>query len=114
MGEVGGIIRARQSTVYVLSCDAGASAAKEAFHVSQVRLIGNGGTNMGVGIRAAETSVPAPDVIIVITDGDTSWPDKGPEHVPVIIVLVGSGSTPRWARKVIEVDPTGRKKKKRR
>lgn len=58
MGEVGGIIRARQGTVFVLSCDAGASAAKEAFHVSQVKLIGNGGTDMGIGIRAAETSIP--------------------------------------------------------
>ncbi|MCB0322754.1 MAG: hypothetical protein KDD69_04240 [Bdellovibrionales bacterium] len=73
-------------------------------HVQQVRLIGGGGTKIGVGITAAARHFPRPDLIIVITDGDTDWPKRGPRGIPVVCVMVSANQTaPRWIHKVIQV-----------
>ncbi len=106
LAETGSILRNLEGDgggVFVYSCDAAVHTAKEVFHQQQVSLIGGGGTDMGAGIRAAASRNPRPDVIIVITDGDTPWPRKGPKGIRVIVVLVGNGSSPKWAYKTIRV-----------
>jgi predicted metal-dependent peptidase len=62
-----------------------------------------GGTDMRPGIAAALKAKV--DVIVVITDGGTPWPDA-PLAKPLIVVLVGDhrqNTAPSWAR-VIEVE----------
>lgn len=106
VAETGGILRTFAGdggSIFVYSCDAAVHTAKEIFHAQQVSLIGGGGTNMGVGINAAASRHPRPDIIIVITDGDTPWPKKGPAGIRVVVVLVGHGSSPKWAYKTIQV-----------
>ena len=73
-----------------------------------VELIGGGGTDMGAGIRAALNDRPTPDVVVVLTDGDTPWPDQRPPR-PVIVGIFTIGGdrhafeyAPAWAT-VIEV-----------
>ena len=63
----------------VLSCDTAIRSSQEVFAVEQVRLHGGGGTNMGVGLRAAVALRPRPEVIVVLTDGQTPGLMIGPQ-----------------------------------
>lgn len=103
VAEISSILRSCDGMFYVLSCDTAVSSIQQVFHPNEIQIVGGGGTDMGVGINAAATHYPRPDVIVVVTDGDTSWPKKGPQGIPVIIVLVGHGKAPTWAHKVITV-----------
>ena len=65
---------------------------------------GRGGTDMRVGIAHALTLMPTPDIIIVITDGETPWPSVEPD-VPVIACIVSEskaslGLVPAWMKAV--------------
>ena len=88
--------------VSVVACDAEAHDPVEVRHVDDLRefLLGGGGTDMPAGIAAAAESSPTPDAIVVVTDGETNWPETEPE-IPVIIVLTReshySHHTPEWA-----------------
>ena len=68
-----------------------------------MRLLGGGGTDMTIGIAAAERLTPAPDVIVVLTDGDTPWPTR-PTRARLIAVLTrehGLTHVPTWARGIV-------------
>lgn len=81
---------------------------------------GGGGTDMQVGIAAAVALVPRPNAVVVITDGETPWPDHRPKGVAVIACIVAAETTadrlahrvPGWIRTVTvppvreEVRPT--------
>jgi len=71
-------------------------------------LIGGGGTDMRVGIEAALAARPRPDVVVVITDGGTPWPDhRLPGGVTLVVALTQPDAPrpPAWAR-VIEAHRT--------
>jgi predicted metal-dependent peptidase len=72
--------------------------------VDQVRLVGGGGTDLRVGIGAAEASRPRPDVVIVLTDGLTPWPER-PGRARLVVALIGGAaaapSVPAWATTVL-------------
>ena len=66
------------------------------------RIEGGGGTDMSAGIQASHALRPRPDVIIVITDGETPWPQQKP-IIPVIVALLDHGwapPPPDWAHPV--------------
>ena len=101
--EIAGIIRASGERIVVRSCDAEAYEPAKIRQAYGVELIGGGGTDMGAGINAAMLDRPRPDVIIVLTDGFTPWPQQ--PKVPTIVALVHSvGSkppeVPDWARMI--------------
>jgi predicted metal-dependent peptidase len=84
--------------IKALGCDSAAVDPVEIHHIDDLReaLKGGGGTNMAAGIeRAARDN---PDAIVVVTDGDTDWPDDPPES-PVVIVLTRQTrcAVPTWA-----------------
>ena len=93
---------ARRGDVTVLSCDAAVAARQRVKAATQVRLAGGGGTDMRVGIAAALALRPRPDVVIVLTDGETPWPEERP-RVELIVGLLHPThvETPQWARVVI-------------
>ena len=101
--EVRGILES-SSSVRVYAVDSQVQAAADVFSVSEIKSIlkGGGGTDMGVGIMQALMDNPPCDVVVVITDGYTSWPDRKPGDVPVVICLLPGGSKdiPNWARVV--------------
>jgi len=101
--EVRGILES-SSSVRVYAVDSQVQAAADVFDVSEIKRIlkGGGGTDMGVGIRQALMDNPPCDVIVVITDGYTSWPDRKPGDVPIVVCLLPGGSKdiPNWARVV--------------
>lgn len=101
--EVSGIARAAGTTPRLIECDAEVQRIR---HTRSARsdLKGWGGTDMRVGIEHALRQRPRPDVIIVLTDGYTPWPEQRPP-VPIVVGIVGDGdveSVPSWAR-VVEI-----------
>lgn len=111
LSEIKGVLKAAGITgdrVTVLTCDAESGAAQRVSRVEDVVLTGGGGTDMRVGIEAAEKANPAGAVTIVATDGDTPWPAK-PTKSRLVCVVIGNDRaatlTPSWALTVTV--PTG-------
>lgn len=103
LGEIQGILRQVGAELFVVATDARAHAAQKVQRVDEIRLVGGGGTDMRVGIEAAMKLRPGPDVIVVLTDGITPWPEEKPP-VPVIAGILGEGSrnfsVPEFIRQV--------------
>jgi len=103
LAEVTGVVKAVGGSVQVLTCDAEASTARPVRKGQDVRLVGGGGTDMRVGITAAESLTPAPAAVVVITDGYTPWPET-PTKARLIAVLTQEGAqahVPSWARTLL-------------
>ena len=97
---------------HVVDCDGEAFSPKLVHSLSDFVPSGGGGTDMRIGISAALTIVPRPKTIIVLTDGDTPWPDSAPPGVNIVAVIVPhSGDThvrsyvaesvPSWMTKIL-------------
>jgi predicted metal-dependent peptidase len=96
LAEVAGVLRGvgiRGNRVTVISCDAAAHVAQRVARAEQIELSGGGGTDMRVGIEAALAQQQRPDVIVVLTDGLTPWPDR-PVGARVIAGLIGDEADP--------------------
>jgi predicted metal-dependent peptidase len=103
LAEVEGLLRSVGiGGLTVLSVDVEVHRARRVQHAGQVELVGGGGTDMGAGIEAARRRRPRPDVIVVLTDGETPWPSRCPPGVRVVVGLLGERAPqgPSWARSV--------------
>ena len=107
--EVRGVISAASvgsRGLLVLACDAEVGATTRVRRANAVRLVGGGGTDMRVGIAAAEAARPRPHVVVVITDGYTPWPER-PGRARLVVAIIGGQSaaqnTPDWATTVVVV-----------
>ncbi|MDH2392501.1 VWA-like domain-containing protein [Streptomyces sp. HNM0663] len=105
MAEITGVLRevgVGGNRVSVLACDADVQAVSRVVAAEQVTLSGGGGTDMRVGIAAALGVRERPDVVIVLTDGLTPWPQEAPSSCRVVAALIGSGApaAPGWAQTV--------------
>lgn len=103
LSEIRGVLKSSGiigDRVTVLTCDAESSAPQRVSRVENITLTGGGGTDMRVGIEAAEQLRPEPMVTLVISDGDTPWPDA-PGKSRLVCVIVGNdhaaADTPPWA-----------------
>lgn len=79
--EVTAISRAvggRRDLVTVVPCDASARIAHPLCLAEGIPLLGGGGTDLRTGFATALRSAPRPDVIVVLTDGQTPWPSSRP------------------------------------
>ncbi|MEU6076777.1 VWA-like domain-containing protein [Micromonospora sp. NPDC047074] len=79
--EVAAISRAvggRRDLVTVLSCDAAAQRVHPLCRAEEIPLVGGGGTDLRTGFARALRSRPRPDVVVVLTDGQTPWPVSPP------------------------------------
>ncbi|MFJ8039472.1 VWA-like domain-containing protein [Kitasatospora sp. NPDC096147] len=85
--EVAAITRAvgnRRDQVSVISCDASATLARTLCEDAGIPLIGGGGTNLRAGFTRALRLRPHPDVVVVLTDGQTPWPSAPPPARTVV------------------------------
>lgn len=111
LAEVQGVLRSSgvaRDLVRLLSCDAAATTAQRVRAVGAVRLVGGGGTDMRVGISAAESARPAPHVVVVLTDGDTPWPQH-PTAARLVCGIISARppqATPGWAT-TVHIPPAG-------
>lgn len=108
LGEVDGAISALGvpgSNITVYSVDAAVHSVAKVRRALDAKLVGAGGTDLRIGLRAVEHERPRPDVVIVFTDGDTPWPVSPPPGAVVIAALLGRNRkllppTPNWATRV--------------
>ncbi len=106
LGEVDGVLRALGGTaVTVHAVDAAVQAVSTVRRAVDVRLGGGGGTDLRVGLAVAAEARPRPEVIVVLTDGETPWPATPPPGAAVVIALLGRAEdvlppTPAWAERV--------------
>jgi len=108
LGEIEGVVAALgvSDGVTVYAVDADAVATARVRRASDVRLAGGGGTDMRIGILAAQRERPRPDAIVVVTDGYTPWPATPPPGCVLVAALVGRRDgpslppTPEWVQRV--------------
>lgn len=110
LGEVDGAIASLGlpgSHVSVYSVDAAAHLTQRVRRARDAQLIGAGGTDLRVGLKAIEHERPRPDVVVVLTDGYTPWPATPPPGSAVIVALLAHRwwgedlpETPEWATRV--------------
>jgi len=92
MTELIGIIQhANLRQIRVICCDVVAHPPQTIRAGHMPLFTGGGGTDIRAGITAASKLKPQPTLIIVLTDGETPWPDRRPP-IPVIIGVI---QTPR-------------------
>ncbi|MFB7391863.1 VWA-like domain-containing protein [Streptomyces sp. NPDC059810] len=104
--EVAAISRAvggRRDLVTVMSCDAAARTVHPLCRAEGIPLVGGGGTDLRTGFSRALRTVPRPDVVVVLTDGQTPWPSERPACRTVVGLFRRDGS--RRGRSWIENDP---------
>jgi len=88
--ELRGVLKATRSrTISVIACDASARCARAFGQAETIRLSGGGGTDLRAGVVAAAELSPKPNLIIVLTDGETPWPERAPEGISVVAVVIG-------------------------
>lgn len=106
--EVQGILRSAsiaEDAIRLVTCDAAVGHDMVVTNLRRSRRLGRGGTDMRVGIDQALRGRPRPDLIVVLTDGDTPWPTRRPPGVHMVIGLIGASDhaasrAPVWARAV--------------
>ncbi|OIJ93897.1 hypothetical protein BIV25_24660 [Streptomyces sp. MUSC 14] len=112
--EVAAICRAlggRRDLVSVLSCDAAAQTVQPLCRTEGIELVGGGGTDLRSGFARALRM--RPDVVVVLTDGQTPWPGARPPCRTVVGLFARTGGSydeddpgyrpevpPAWARVV--------------
>ncbi|MFT7601060.1 MAG: putative metal-dependent peptidase [Acidimicrobiales bacterium] len=111
LGEIEGMLQAvgtRQ--VRVLACDDAVRSVSNVRRVDDIVLFGGGGTDMTTGLEMSDALRPRPQVVVVMTDGFTPWPDQGLQRTQVIVALLESNvdgvrvpEPPSWTT-VVRVD----------
>ncbi|GAA3763241.1 vWA domain-containing protein [Micromonospora maritima] len=85
--EVTAIARAvggRRDLVSVLPCDAAADRVLPLCRAEDLPLVGGGGTDLRTGFARALRHGRRPDVVVVLTDGQTPWPAARPSCRTVV------------------------------
>jgi predicted metal-dependent peptidase len=113
VSELGGMTRqlGYGADVVVACCDAAVHDVSKAFTGTQIELVGGGGTDLGVGLRAFVERKLAPiDLLVIVSDCRTPWPEEVPPF-PVITIRLGDGTPPPWgdhgSNKVITLQEPG-------
>lgn len=95
---VAGVLESIQASVQkvnLISCDAKVHDQKRLKSWRNVKdLRGGGGTDLRKAFEVCKSSI-----VVVITDGDTPWPETAGGK-KVVVVLCGGGSAPHWAKSI--------------
>lgn len=107
LGEINGVLKqcGQKNGVEAIVCDAAVHSARRVFKAEQIIIEGRGGTDMRLGIEAAARRPLKPHAIIVLTDGETPWPDAPLAGIRVVAAIVGKGraEAPEWI-KVVKIE----------
>lgn len=91
LSEVDGIATANgiAQGITIIPCDSQVGEIQKIRSLSgiaEVKLKGGGGTDLRVGIAAAESLKPQPKIVIVLTDGYTPWPDSIDSKIESLVI----------------------------
>jgi predicted metal-dependent peptidase len=109
---IAGRLRVRGDDLVIADVDAAVHDTRHYQRPSGLAEVsGRGGTDMRTGIEHALRARPRPSVIVVMTDGETPWPEQQTSRVPVVAAIVHPSPeqtvarVPNWIRTVV-VPPT--------
>jgi predicted metal-dependent peptidase len=91
LSEVDGIATANgiAQGITVIPCDSQVGEIQKIRSISaiaEIKLSGGGGTDLRVGISAAEDLKPVPKIVIVLTDGYSPWPESIDSQIEKLII----------------------------
>jgi predicted metal-dependent peptidase len=109
LSEIRGIFTAVgvSSGLWVLPCDSRVHevAKIKSFDLKKVRIQGGGGTDMSVGIYEALKIRPRVNIVVILTDGATPWPERKPVGSILYLAVLTSKSyekyVPSWMASVV-------------
>jgi predicted metal-dependent peptidase len=78
VAAIGQAVGGRRDLVTVLPCDAAPRVVHTLCRAEGIPLLGGGGTDMRAGFSRALRTTPRPDVVVILTDGQTPWPVAQP------------------------------------
>lgn len=101
LAEIQGVIQAAGAPVDVASGDVGIqSFQRGVFQASRVQLKGGGGTDMGLALEQLKETRNRYDLVVVLTDGWSPWPERNPLDCPVLVVSTDKQG-PDWAETIL-------------
>ena len=105
LAEIDGLMSTvgiRFNCLKIFTCDSVVGKPQRVRRSSDLNLIGGGGTDLAQGIDAAVQSQPTADLLIIITDGFTPWPESLPNGIRAVAVLINEDppATPEWLHRV--------------
>lgn len=113
LSEVVGIVLATGSPCWAAAVDADVQGwvKVRSKRDADALVKGGGGTDMRVGIKAAEAKKF--DVIVLVTDGYTPWPTRAqmPKRSRLVTCIVGEAEAPAHLRPLVRVQARGKKEK---
>lgn len=97
VSELEGVLRAssladEQMTLLTVSTEV-TSVERVSTLKNKVFTMDRGGTDMRVGIEKAASLRPKPNIILVMTDGATPWPEAPPHNTTVIAGVISQSET---------------------
>ncbi|MEV4757022.1 VWA-like domain-containing protein [Micromonospora sp. NPDC049559] len=95
VAAIGRALGGRRDLVSVLPCDAAVRVVHPLCRAEGIPLIGGGGTDLRTGFAAALAARPGPDVVVVLTDGQTAWPQQRPPCRTVVGLFPRRRRAPR-------------------
>lgn len=109
LSEIRGILTAVgvSSGIWALPCDSKVHGVEKirSFDLSKVRIKGGGGTDMSVGIYEALKIRPRVNIVVVLTDGATPWPEVKPTGSAIYLAVLTTTSfatyVPHWMSSVV-------------
>lgn len=108
--EMRGLIMSKASGargVPCIACDAASSKVQWIKNVREFKLIGGGGTDMMAGVHAAKRSGLNPGLVVILTDGYTSWDNTNPYPGLLVVAALtnrNASKPPDWIRTVYACD----------
>jgi predicted metal-dependent peptidase len=109
LSEIRGIFTAVgvSSGLWVLPCDSKVHevAKIKSFDLTKLRIKGGGGTDMSVGIYEALKIRPRVNIVVILTDGATPWPERKPVGSILYLAVLTSKSyekfVPEWMTSIV-------------
>jgi predicted metal-dependent peptidase len=77
-------------------CDAAVHSVKKLYNAKNIELFGGGGTEMPAAIEKFEQMKEKVDLLIIVTDCYTAWPEKPPSF-DTLVLRVENGAPPPWS-----------------
>ncbi len=98
LSEVDGIATANgiAQGITVIPCDSQVGEIQKirSFSaITEIKLKGGGGTDLRVGISAAEDLKPVPKIVIVLTDGYSPWPESIDSQIEKLIICCSANES---------------------
>ncbi|MFF3438397.1 VWA-like domain-containing protein [Streptosporangium sp. NPDC002721] len=100
LDEVGGVVdgvAGPDRRLRAICCDVRPHPVQVVRRAGDIDLVGGGGTDMRAGIAAAMALRPRPGLVVVLTDGETPWPERRPPAYMVVCLVGDGGHAPDWA-----------------